>query len=285
MILTPFVLENCCRKAPQQWNNDRPTWQGPTICGDVLSCARAESGDDSADGLCAAVPTAPHAGGLAVKPDGISANRIVDEDNASRERTARNSPGGHKEIFPKPRLGADPRTPSGRLPWQRPASPPAARGPAGDTDNSVDGGTRAHSPSSARSGWHANAASGPLHPDTPDRNTATGHIRAQRTARSLSADSGAAAAPDWSLALKKIVDHHEVDPRERQLPKGQVPERTSIPLRDALYPLPYPSASLRSRLITTTSGRHFPAGRPPPTTAGQTPLWPAKWLNSRPPLT
>ena len=57
-------------------------------------------------------------------------------------------------------------------------------------------------------------------------------------------------ALDKSLALKKIVDHDEVDPRERQLPKGQVPERTSIPLRDALYPLPYPSASLCSRLIT-----------------------------------
>ena len=64
-------------------------------------------------------------------------------------------------------------------------------------------------------------------------------------------------ALDKSLALKKIVDHDEVDPRERQLPKGQVPERTSIPLRDALYPLPYPSASLCSRLITPAPGRHF----------------------------
>src|ERR1039458_2673412 len=265
----------------QRWNHDRPTRQGPTMCGDVLSCARVESGGDSADGLCAAVPTAPHAGGLAVKPDGISTNRIVDEGNTARERTARSSPDGHKEIFPKCRLGADPRTPPRRPAPQRPAPPPAARGPAGDTDNSVDGGTPGLPLSSARSGWHANAASGPLHPDTPDRNTATGHIRAQRTARSLSTDSGAAVAPDWSLALKKIVDHHEVDPRERQLPKGQVPERTSIPLRDALYPLPYPSASLHSRLITPVPGRHSCAGRPPPITAGQPPGWSAKWLNSR----
>jgi hypothetical protein len=237
------------------------------MCGDVLSCARAESGDDSAGDLCAAVPTAIRAGGLAVRLDGISTNKIVDEGNVGRERTTRNSPDGHKESFPKYRLGADPRTPPGRSARQRPVPPPAARGPAGDTDNSVDGGTRAHAPSSARSGWHANAASGPLHPDRPARNTATGHIRAQRTVRSLSTDSGVAVAIDWSLALKKIVDHHEVDPRERQLPKGRVPERTSIPLRDALYPLPYPSASLRSRLITRLPGRHFfPASRhkPPP---------------------
>jgi len=83
--------------------------------------------------------------------------------------------------------------------------------------------------------------------------------------------------------LKKIVDHHECDPRERQLPNGQVPERTSIPLRDTLYPLPYPSASLHSSLIATVSARHFSGGRPPPTTAGQLRKWPAKWLNSRPP--
>jgi hypothetical protein len=223
-------------------NHDRSACQGPTIRGDVLSSATAVSGDDSASGICAAVPTAIRAGGLAVKLDGISTNRIVGEGNAARERTARSSPDGHKEIFPKYRLGADPRTPPRRPARQRPVPPPAARGPAGDTDNSVDGGTRAHSPSSARSGWHANAASDPLHPGMPDRNTATGHIRAQRTARSLSADSSAAVAPDWSLALKKIVDHYEVDPRERQLPKGQVPERTSIPLRDALYLLPDPSA-------------------------------------------
>lgn len=157
-----------------------------------------------------------------------------------RERTTRSSPDGHKKIFPKCRLGADPRTPPWRPAPQRSVPLPAARGPAGDTDNSVDGGSRAHSPCSARSGWHANAASGPLHPDTPNRNTATGHIRARRTARSLSTDNGAAAAPDKSLVLKKIVDHYEVDPRERQLPKGQVPERISIPLRDALSPLPYP---------------------------------------------
>ena len=172
------------------------------------------------------------------------------------EQTTRSSPDGHKEIFPKCRLGADPRTPPGRLPRQRPVLPPAARGPVDDADNSADGGTRAHSPSSAKSGWHANAASGPLPPDTPGRNTATGHIRARRTARSLSIDSGAAAAPDKSLALKKIFDHYEVDPRECQLPKGQVPERISTPLRDNLYSLPYPSASLPFSLITRVTGRY-----------------------------
>jgi hypothetical protein len=92
-------------------------------------------------------------------------------------------------------------------------------------------------------------------------------------------------ALDKSLALKKIADQNEVDPRERQLPKGQVPERTSIPLRDTLYPLPYPSASLHSRLISGFSGRHFRAGRPPPTTAGQPPCRSPKWFNPRPPLT
>ena len=59
----------------------------------------------------------------------------------------------------------------------------------------------------------------------------------------------------------------------------------STPFRDALYLLPYPSASLPSSLITTASGRHFPTGWPPPTTAGHTPRLPAKWFNSRPPLT
>jgi hypothetical protein len=79
-------------------------------------------------------------------------------------------------------------------------------------------------------------------------------------------------ALDKSLALKKIADQNEVDPRERQLPKGQVPERTSIPLRDTLYPLPYPPASLCSRLISGFSGRHFPAGQPPQFTADHPPL-------------
>jgi hypothetical protein len=237
------------------------------MCGDVLSCARGESGDDSAARVYVAVPTAIRAVGLAVRLDGIGTNRIADEASVVRERTTRNSPDGHKKSFPKYPLGADPRTGPGRSARQQPLPPPAARGPAGDTDNSVDGGTRARAPSFANSGWHANAASDPLPPDRPVRNTVTGHIRPQRTARSLSTDSGADVAIDWSLAPTNIVDHHEVDPREPQLPKGRVPERTSIPLRDALYPLPYPSASLRSRLITRLPSRHFPAARrhkPPP---------------------
>src|SRR5271157_1646559 len=104
----------------------------PRICGDVLSCARAESGDDSADSLYAAAPIAPRAGERDVKPDGISTNRIVDVASAARERTARSSPDGHKKIFPKRRLGAHPRTRPGGLPRLRPAPPPAARGPAAD---------------------------------------------------------------------------------------------------------------------------------------------------------
>jgi hypothetical protein len=237
------------------------------MCDDVLSCARVESDADCAAPLYAVVPTAPRAGARDVKLDGTSTNRTADADSAVWEQTTRSSPAGHRKIFPKSRLGADPRAGPGRPPPQRPLPPPAAHAPVDDTDNSVDGGTRARAPSSAKSGWHANAANGPLHPDRPVRNTATGYIRAQRTARSLSTDSGAAVAIDWSLALKKIVDHHEVDPRERQLPKGRVPGRTSIPLRDALYPLPYPSASLRSRLITRLPGRHFFTAsrhKPPP---------------------
>jgi hypothetical protein len=237
------------------------------MCDDVLSCATVESDADCAAPVYAAAPTAPRARARAVKPDGTSRNRIVDADSAAWEQTTRSSPAGHREIFPKSRLGADPRAGPGRPLPQRPLPPPAAPSPAGDTGNSGADGTPGLLPSSARSGWHANAANGPLHPDRPVRNTATGYIRAQRTARSLSTDSDAAVALDWSLALKKIVDHHEVDPREPQLPKGRVPERTSIPLRDALYPLPYPSASLRSRLITRLPSRHFPAARrhkPPP---------------------
>ena len=48
---------------------------------DVLSCAKAESDDDLAAPLSAAVPTAIPAGSLAVKPYGTSTNRIADADN------------------------------------------------------------------------------------------------------------------------------------------------------------------------------------------------------------
>ena len=229
------------------------------MCGDVLSYATAESGGDSADRACAAVPTAPRAGSRAVKRDGTSRNRTADAGNTAREQTTRNSPDGHMEIVPKHRLGADPRTGPGKLPRHRPAPPPVARGPAGDTGNSAGGGTRDRPPFAAKSGWHANAASGLPPADMPDHNIATGHTGDRRTARIPLIDSGDAAAPGKSLALKKIGDHDEVDPRESQLPKGQVPGRTSTPLRDALYPLPYPSASLRSRLITRLPGRHFSA--------------------------
>jgi hypothetical protein len=223
-------------------NYDRPACQGPTIRGDVLSSARAESGGDSTARVSAAVPSAAHAGSHAIKPCGISNSRTAGAANATREQTTRSSPVGHREIFPNRRLGAHPRAGPRRPARQPPAPPLAAGGPALDSGNSAGGGTRGPPPSAARPGWHANAANGPLHPDMPRSNTATGHTRAGRTARSLSTSSAAAVAPDRSLALKKIVDHAEVDPRERQLPKGQVPERTSTPLRDALYPLPYPSA-------------------------------------------
>jgi hypothetical protein len=255
---------------PQQWNNDRPAHQGPTIRGDVLSCARAESGDDCAAPVYVAVPTALHVAELAVKRDGISRNRTADAAIVAREQIDRSSPDGHKEIFPRLRLGADPRTPPGRPPPQRPAPPPAAHAPAGDTGNSAGDGTGGHLPSSAMSGWHANAASGPPPLDMPDRNTATGHIRAQRTARSLSTGSGAASAHGKNLAPNKIVDHHGVDPRERSLPQVKSWRGASTPLRDALFLLPYSSASLYSRLIAPTAGRQFPAGRPP-TIAGQPP--------------
>jgi len=267
-------------------NHDRSACQGPTIGGDVLSLATAESGDDLTAPFSAAVPNEPHAGSLAAKPCGTSTNRTAAAASAARERTTRSSPDGHKKISPNRRLGAHPRARPRRPARKRPAPPLAARGPARDSGNSADGGTPGHGLSAARSGWHANAASGPLHPDTPHRNTAPGRTRAGRTARSLSIGSDAAVAPDKSLALKKIVDHDEVDPRERQLPTGQVPERSRGPLRDALYPRPYPPASLRSRLITPVPGRHLPAGRPPPpTTAGHPPCWSANWFNARPPLT
>ena len=247
------------------------------MCDDVLSCAKVESDADCAAPVYAVVPTVSRAAARAVTPDGTSTNRTADAGNAAREQTTRSSPAARREIFPKHPLGAHPRAPSPRSP----VPPPAAGGHAADTDNSVDGGTPARPRSSARLGRHANVATGPPPADTPHRNTAPGHIRAGRTARSLSKDSAAAAATGWSLALKKIVDHAELDPRERQLPKGQVPERTSIPLRDPFYPLPYPSASLCFRLITRLLGRHFPAGQPPPPLVDQPLPWSAKWLNSR----
>lgn len=261
------------------------------MCDDVLSCARRESDADSAVPVYAAAPTASRAGEHAVKPDGTSMNRTADAGSAAREQTTRSSPDERREFFLQPRLGAHPRTgprwppQSFRQTRQPPVPPPVARGHAPGTDNSVDGDTPARPRSSARPDRHATAATAPPPPGILPRNTVPGHIRAGRTARSLSRDSAAAAATGWSLALKKIVDHAELDPRECQLPKGQVPERTSIPLRDALFPLPYPAASQRSRLITPHPGRHFPAGRPPPTTADPLSVWPAKWLNPRPPLT
>ena len=222
---------------------------------DVVSCAKAESYDDLAAPLSSAVPTAIPAESLAAKPFGTSTNRSAGVDNGEPERTTHSSPAGHRRIFPPCRLGADPRmvsrshpprpaplpasggpAPLGSVPRGRLAPPPAALAPAGDTGNTAAGGTPARSESYANPGWPANAANDRQPPDTPDCNTAPGHTAAQRTLRSLSAGNVAAAAPDKSLALKKIVDHYEVDPRERQLPNGQVPGRTSIPLRDALNP-------------------------------------------------
>jgi hypothetical protein len=255
------------------------------MSGDVLSCARVESDDDRLTLVCAVVPTVPHVAERDVKPDGTSRNRIADEATAVSGQTDRSSPAGYKKIFLRHRLGADPRAPP-RLPVRQRTVPiPAVDAPALDTGSSAGGGTRGPVPSSATSGKPASVASGLPPPGTPDRNTATGHTADRRTARIPSIGSDAAVAHNKSLALQKIVDHHEVDPRERQLPKGQVPEGTSVPLRDALYPQPYPTASLPLSLIAAAFGRHYPAGRPPPTTAGHLLPWPAKWPNSRPPLT
>jgi hypothetical protein len=190
---------------------------------DVLSCATAESDGDSVCPAYAAFPIASHARGLVVKLDGTSTNRNADGANAARERTARSSRDEHREIFRKTRLGAGPRA----EPRRQPLPPPVARAPALDSGNSACHGARGPSSSSARSGRRANAATVVPLGSTPDRNTATGHTADRRTARSLSTGSAAAAAPDRSLALKNFLEHDELDPRERQLPKGQVPERPS----------------------------------------------------------
>jgi hypothetical protein len=242
-------------------NHDRPACQGPTIRGDVLSSAKAVSGDDPTARVSAAVPTAARVGSRAVKPCGTSSSRTAAAAIAAWERTARSSPAGHRKISPNPRLGARPRAVPRRPVQQRLALPLPVGGPALDSGDTARGGTPGLPPSSAKSGWHANAANGLPRPGTPHCNTASGHTRAGRTARSLSTGSDDDAAPDRSLAREKIDDHDEVDPRERQLPKGQVPERTSTPLRDALYSLPYPSASLPSRLIAAPPGRHSPPVR------------------------
>jgi hypothetical protein len=159
-------------------NHDRPACPRPTIRGDVLSSARVESGGDSTARVSAAVPNAARAGSRAVKPCGTSNSRTAGVANAARERTTRSSPDGHREIFPNRRLGAHPRVGPRRPARQRPAPPLAAGGPARDSGNSAGGDTRGPPPSAATPGWHANAASGRLHPDTPHCNTAPGHTRA-----------------------------------------------------------------------------------------------------------
>lgn len=189
------------------------------MCGDVLSCARAESDADSAAPVYAAAPTGPRAATRAVKPDGTSMNRTADVGSAAWEQTTRSSPAGHRKIFPNPRLGADPRAGPGRPPQLQPAPPPPAHAPAADTGNSGADDTPGPLPSSARSGQHAKHATALPPADTPDCNTAPAVAGAQRTARIPSAGSDAASAPDKSLAPDQIVDHAQEDPRERQLPK------------------------------------------------------------------
>ena len=225
---------------------------------DVLSSAKAVSDDDSTAHVYAAAPSDFRAGSPAVKPCGTSKSRTADGDSTARARTTHSSRVGHKEIFPNRRLGAHPRDRPRRPALPQPDRLLAAHRAVADSGCSADGGTPGHGPSAARLGWHANAASGRLHPDTPRRNTAPGHTRAGRTARSLSTGSAAAVAPDRSLAPEKIVDHDEVDPRERQLPIGQVPERASIPLRDAFV-----SAAL-SFGIPLFQANHLPAWPPLP---------------------
>jgi hypothetical protein len=190
---------------------------------DVLSCARAGSCGDLVASVSAAVPTVIPVGSLVAKPDGISTNRSVGVDNGVRERTTHSSPDGHRRIFPQPLLGADPRAASdqpvprpaplraavplarlgsvprprpaplpavlrlsfGNYPWPRPVPLPGAVVPAADTGNTAADGTPAHAESYATPDGHANAANGLPHPHIPDRNTAPGHIPAQRTLRSL----------------------------------------------------------------------------------------------------
>jgi hypothetical protein len=196
-------------------DHDRPACKGPTIRDDVLSHATGVSGGDHPAPVSAAVPTAPHAEELAVKPCGISTNRIADAAIAAKERTDRSSPDGRREIFSQTPLGAGPRPAL----QQSLAAFLVADGPAGDIGDSADDGTGGHPPSSARSGWHANTAIAWLTVDTPDCNTAIGDTEAERTARTLSTGSGAASALGKSLAPEKIVDHAQVDPRESPLPK------------------------------------------------------------------
>jgi hypothetical protein len=160
---------------------------------------------------------------------------------------------------------------SRRRPAAAVSAPDDAEGPSrssADTGNIAADGILARRESCATPGRHANAANDRPRPDTPDCNTVPDHTAGQRTLRSLLADN-AAADPDKSLALKKIVDHYEVDPRERQLPKGQVPGRTSIPLRDALNPQPPPSASHPFQANRPGPGRHI--------SAGHLLSWPATW--------
>ena len=213
---------------------DRPAWPGPTIFGDVLSSAKAESDDETATSLSAVAPILPRAARRAVKLDGTSTNRTADAANAALGQTIRNSRVGNRKIFQKSRLGADPRRASPLTRGPPPAPTGAADAPALDTGNSAGGGTRALPPSSASSAGHATNANGLPPSDRPDCNTATAGSGAGRTARSPSTGSGGASARKTGLALDQIVDHAQEDPRERELPKAKS-RRGGLLLSGTLY--------------------------------------------------
>ena len=169
---------------------------------------------------------------------------------------ARSIPAGCKEIFPQRRLGAGPRAARRPLPRQQPALLPPAGAPARDTGNFAGDGTGGPIPSSAKSGPPANAANAGRPRGTAACNTASAGAAAETPARSLLADTGAALAPDKSLAPDAIVSHDQEGPREPLLPKVKSRRQRSIALRDAFYLPASPIAFLPYMLIDASSNCH-----------------------------
>jgi hypothetical protein len=223
----------------------RPASQGSARGDDVLSRVKAVLGDDSPAPACVAGPTAPRAAARAVTPDGISTNRIAVAASAARRQTTRSSPDERNKMFQNRQLGAGPRGPLERAPPRAsiavpiqvliavPVPLPDADSPARDTGNSGRDGAGDHLPFVAMPGPNANAAIARPPAGMPDRNNGPGDIRAGRTARSPSKDSGARAAAGKSLAPRLIVDHADRSPRELELPKVKSRREASTSLRDA----------------------------------------------------
>ena len=205
----------------------------------------------SAHGAFFAAPSALPAGARALKPCGISSHRNAAQESGLRAGTTRSSRDGSRKFFPGRPLGAGPRAaPPGPRPTLVPL--PAARAPAGDNGNSAGGDKTGPVPIFATAGRPASAATGTPPAGIPGCNSGPEGTAAETTARSPSAGSGGASS-DKALALMRQVKHPERDPRELQLPTGQVSEMSRSLLRDIFTTPPTPPGRLPPRLVRPLS--------------------------------